>query len=259
LGDSFLIAWIGLVLAAFLLHLAMQSGRRDATGFELPVMALMILAVGAAWLLARSDDGRSVTLISALLVAASALLGLVFNAAVARQAEARARAERIRDIHRALYADIAAQAANLVSHAALEAERDAMLPRIEEGYIPLILHEPNSGLFSEVRKEIHILPRSTIDPIVSFYRQTDAIRALIDDMRGETFRDRASVAQRKAIYSDLIEVRKAALDFAIASLDIIEVYAKNGPEAALRRYHGLRDGALPGFSSRPGAGPSGPL
>lgn len=258
MSEPFFIGWIGLVVAATLLHLSMRAGRGGGSGYDLPVLALMILALGAAWVLARSGDPQTITLISALLVAASALLGLVFNAAVARQAEARNRAERIRDIHRALYAEIAAQAANLVNHEALEAEKKAMLPRIAKGHVPLVLHEADPGLFAEVRKEIHILPRSTIDPIVNYYRQLDAIRTLIEDMRGETFRTHANADQRAAIYSDLIDMRKAALDFALASMALISVYAHHGPFVARKRYHELRNADLPGFSTRQGADRSGP-
>lgn len=143
------------------------------------------------------------------------------------------RAERIRDVHRALYAEIGAYLHNLGSEAQLDRARDSVLARMREDdlYRPLIPTEREQTIFAAIVTEIHILPRTTIDPVVLFHRQLGAIAALIEDMRSDAFR-RALPWQREAIYSDYIEMKKQALRYGEYALRLITVYADHGAEAA---------------------------
>ncbi|MGR3757104.1 MAG: hypothetical protein ACU0AT_07765 [Tranquillimonas sp.] len=166
------------------------------------------------------------------------------------------RAERIRDVHRALYAEIGAYLHNLGSEAQLDGFREAMLDRMRDpAYLPLIPSEREQTIFAAIVGEIHVLPRTTIDPVVLFHRQLGAIAALIDDMRSDAFA-RATSGQRQAIYSDYIEMKKQALRYGEYALRLITVYADHGAEAA--KDEERRINAESGRVSSPAADPSAP-
>jgi hypothetical protein len=167
------------------------------------------------------------------------------------------RAERIRDVHRALYAEIGAYLHNLGSEAELDAARDELLARMEAdaAYVPLIPTEHAQEIFAAIVNEIHILPRTTIDPVVLFHRQLSAIAALIADMRSDAFRQ-ATPRQRRAIYADYIEMKKQALRYGVYALRLITVYANDGAEAAKAEELRINEGRPP--LNTPGAAPSGP-
>ena len=149
------------------------------------------------------------------------------------------RAERLRDAHRAVYAEISAYLANLVSAEALGAHREATVARMrsDPAFVPFVPRARADRVFEALVGSIHILPRVTIDPIVTYYSHVDAIGALTDDMRGPEF---AALApdRRIAIFEDYMAMKALALDYGRHALRLIEVYAdkgKAGAEAEARR------------------------
>ena len=102
--------------------------------------------------------------------------------------------------------------------------------------------------------EIHILPRTSIDPIVAYFSQLAALDALIEDMRGETFKTLSPV-RRAEVYSDYIDLKRQAKDYGDYALEMIEAYAKGGRIAAEQRDTALRQAAEK--VNTPGADPSG--
>ena len=108
-----------------------------------------------------------------------------------------------------------------------------MLARIVEGdgFAPFIPRERNDTVFAALLPNIHILPRSTIDPVVQYYSQLAAQDALADDMRGESFRT-MSPQRRAALYRDYIGLKLRALDYGNEALATIDAYAGSGPRKA---------------------------
>lgn len=168
-------------------------------------------------------------------VIAGAFLGVGWfvNGWQNRRAAADQRAERLRDVHRALYAEIGATLANLESEAALETHRAGIVARMQADpeFIPFVPREHGDRVFASVVENIHVLPRVTIDPIVAFYTQLASIAALADDMRGLRY-PTLEPARRAAIYHDYIEMKKQAFAFGLHALALIATYARDGKTAA---------------------------
>ncbi|MGB3554606.1 MAG: hypothetical protein WBA25_08205 [Jannaschia sp.] len=194
-------------------------------------------AAAATWNWFAALDAR---IWQALIAGTFLAFGWVYNG-MRNRADTRAqRAERLRDAHRAIFAEIAVNLDNLRSAERLDAHRKQMVARmnVDADYVPLIPHQRHDKLFRALEQEIHILPRVTIDPIVRYYSQMDAISAVIDDMRGQAYR-RLPQARRIAMFSDYIDMRKQALEFGRIANSLIEIYAregKDGAEAAARRF-----------------------
>ncbi|WP_116086733.1 hypothetical protein [Tropicimonas sp. IMCC34011] len=156
------------------------------------------------------------------------------------------RAERIRDIHRALFAEISAHVHNLGSEALLDGYEAQMAERFaaEPSHVPLIPTEQDDMIFRAVTGEIHILTRTSIDAVVLFYRQLRAIATLARDMRSTAFAN-AETSSKLVMYGDYIEMKKQALRYGLIALRLIEVYAEDGPEAARLDERAIRDGLVP--------------
>lgn len=124
----------------------------------------------------------------------------------------RLRQDRVRDMQRALFAEIRANVAAL-RRDDLEAYGAEIAQRIEDepGYFPSIPTEARDTIFRAIIKDIHVLPRDTIDPLVLYYSQLNAIGASIADLRQldpvKTGPERAA-----ALYLDYIAMKREALD-----------------------------------------------
>lgn len=194
----------------------------------------------------------------AVVAGAFVALGWVFNGWQNRREAANLRAERLRDVHRALYAEIGANLSNLVSAENLEDECRAGLEQIRaedplSPYVPFIGRENRDQIFEAVVGDIHVLPRTSIDAVVPYYAQLSAISAMVDDLRGPTY---ASLSQdrRMRVYEDYMAMKQQALLFGNHALRMIKSYADDGPEAAKILEESLKKAA----SSRPAVGRSAP-
>lgn len=128
-----------------------------------------------------------------------------------RRRDAANRAERVRDVQRALFAEIRAYVSalrrqNLETYGAEIARRI----EAEPGYFPTIPTEANDAIFRAIIGEIHVLPRDTIDPLVLYYSQLNAIAAAISDVRAL---DPATVQPERAaaMYRVYLAVKRDAL------------------------------------------------
>lgn len=160
-------------------------------------------------------------------------VGWIFNGWQNRRAAARLRAEKLRDYHRAIYAEIGANLANLWDTPRLEGYRDRMVKRMEDdpAFVPFIPIERHDAVFDALIAEVHILPRQTIDPIVLYYAQVKSVAALASDMRAEGF---AQLAQdrRIAMYRDYIAMKVQLLAFGRYANAMINAYSNGGADAA---------------------------
>lgn len=138
-----------------------------------------------------------------------------------RRRDANLRASRVRDVQRALFAEIRAYLAvlrrdDIGEYGAQIAQRIMDEP----GYFPVIPSEHNDAIFRAIVSEIHILPRDTVDPIVLYYSQLNAISALIDDLR---VLDVARIGAERAssIYRDYISMKIEAIELGDHALEAI--------------------------------------
>lgn len=159
--------------------------------------------------------------------------GWIFNGWQNRRDAANLRAERLRDAHRAIFAEIEVHLQNLWEDEAIRTDGAAVIERMdfEPGFVPFIPRAPGDRLFRALETEIHILPRVTIDPIVAYYSQLSAVDSLTEDMRGETFRG-FEADRRASIYADYIAMRKQMVVFGRRANRLIKIYAAEGKDAA---------------------------
>lgn len=139
-----------------------------------------------------------------------------------RRREAKARAERVRDVQRAIFAEIRAYVGALRDED-LAGYGEAMAERIENepGFVPIIPMESNDAIFRAIIGDLHILPRDTIDPIVVYYSQLNAITASIADLRAL---DPSKVKPQEAaqMYRDYIAFKREALMLGAETLIAID-------------------------------------
>ncbi|MCO6381247.1 hypothetical protein [Oceanicola sp. 502str15] len=161
--------------------------------------------------------------------------GWFVNGLLNRREAAALRREKLRDMHRALYAEIGNNLANLWDDERIESYAEGIVERMQGDpqFVPLIPREHNDTVFDVLLPDIHVLPRQTIDPIVAYYSQLKSIAALVDDMRGESFKSMAQT-RRIAMYHDYIEMKKQALSFGRYANAVIDAFGKGGREAAER-------------------------
>ena len=147
------------------------------------------------------------------------------------------RHERLRDVHRALRAEITHYLKTLGDVAYLTRERDDMLERMEgaEAYVPFIPRERNDAVFRAIVGEIHLLPRSSVGPVVAYYSQITALETMIEDLRGEAFKA-LTPTRRGAVYGDFMGLKLRALEYGDQAIDLIDTYTDKGAKAAERRY-----------------------
>ena len=180
------------------------------------------------------SDSRT---ISALIGAFVVLVGWLFTFYRESHARQMSRKERIRDVQRALYAEIRAYVA-VLKRDQLDDYREDMIEKMRgkdgkgRDFIPLIPRERNDMMFRAIVNEIHILPRSSIDPVALYYSQLAAIAALIDDLRSPEFKD-MDRARRIQMYSDYIDMKKEALDLGEEAMLMIATYASGGRDAVV--------------------------
>lgn len=138
-----------------------------------------------------------------------------------RRRDAKLRAERVRDVQRALFAEIRAYLA-VLRRDDVGSYGEGIRQRIltEPGYFPIIPTERNDAIFHAIVGEIHVLPRDTVDPIVLYYSQLNAIAAMISDLR-ELDVAKIGAERAAAMYRDYISMKLEALEMGDHALTAI--------------------------------------
>ena len=184
-----------------------RAGLLWVFGLAVPLLLVAVLnAIPLDWSNSRTQQAA----IAALMVASGWFAGFMLRE-ISQQI---GRTERLRDLHRALYSEIQHNLDNLGSEDDLKAHAEKMLARMEEGdgFVPFIPRERNDTVFQAVVGDLHILPRTSIDPVVRYYSQLAALDAMVEDTRGETFKE-ISPRRRGEIYSDYIALRMRLVEF----------------------------------------------
>jgi hypothetical protein len=91
----------------------------------------------------------------------------------------------------------------------------------DPSFTPFLPHAPPMLIFSEIVKEIHILPTEIIDAVVLFYAHIATIAQLTIDLKSEYFN--ALPRERKArFYMDYYDLLLFTRELADEALDILE-------------------------------------
>ncbi len=168
----------------------------------------------------------------ALIAGSFVALGWVVNGWRNRREARTRRRERVRDVQKAIYAEIRAYL-EVLRRDRLDTYGANILSRIKSGgdgthkFVPFIPTEHNSIVFEAIVEDIHVLPRATIDPIVLYYSQLTAINALIADLRSDGYAN-MDAGRRAAMYADYISMKVAALEMGEDALQEIELYDEFG-------------------------------
>ena len=159
-----------------------------------------------------------------LLVAGSALFGLVFNAAVARQTDYRRREEKRRDMRRALRAEIEDFVRELIL---TEEKRDpALVARAftqDPNFVPFVIASRRDKVFSTVLTQLEVLDDSQVETVVRFY----ALHEKVVDMavRIETPEYAKLATQRRlAVLDSLHRIEHLLIDY---GLDVLATLGDN--------------------------------
>jgi len=170
-------------------------------------------------------------LIAGVVIAAGWLTSAVF----AEIGKSRYKDERLRDYHKALYAEIGNALRAMWDEGRSENITNSIVEKMEANpeFVPFIPREHHDHVFNALLDEIEVLPRQTIDAIVAYYSLIKSIDALSDDMRGDRF---ASLEQsrRIAIYNDYSAMRNQAFALGQHALRLIKAYSEGGAGAAER-------------------------
>lgn len=171
--------------------------------------------------------------VQALIAGVFVALGWVVNGIANRRRDAKQRAERVRDVQRALFAEIRAYLASLKSVDlrvyGADIERRILAG---DGYFPVIPTEKSDHVYRAIIGDIHVLPRQVIDPVVLYYNQLSTISALIDDLRaldaGKIGPERAA-----AMYRDYIALKIEAVDLGEEALVMMGGWLVGGRERVI--------------------------
>ena len=241
----------GAVLCAAVLALwkeARTAGLIIAQFFLTIGLPVMVILGALTWVslpfLSRLETGIQQAMIAGLVIA----VGWLTTAIFAELAKARSRAERLRDYHKAIYAEIGNTLESLWDVDETQVYVDQIVKRMQEeaGYVPFIPREQHDHVYDAVITEIDVLPRQTIDAIVAYYSLIKSVSAMAEDMRGETFRTLAR-DRRLAMYSDYVGMRKQAFVFGKYALRLIKAYSDGGAAAA-EKVINSRDAGLSAMS-----------
>ncbi|UWQ20656.1 hypothetical protein [Jannaschia sp. W003] len=179
--------------------------------------------------------GLDARIAQALIAGAVVAAGWLVNGWRNRADARRLRAERLRDAHKALFAEIRDVCAAYWLEGRAEEHAAGLVARMEAdpAFVPFVPREVHGPIYAAMIPQIDILPRQTIDWIVAFYALLRSVEAMAEDMRGERFAT-LEPDRRIAIYRDYIAMRIRAFGYGQRALKLIEAYARGGPEAAER-------------------------
>ena len=187
--------------------------------------------------------GIDARIVQAVIAGGVVALGWLVAGWQSRREAARLRAEKLRDAHKAIFAEIRNACADFWDEGEADDRTAALLARMEADpdFTPFVPREIHDRVFAAILPEIYVLPRQTIDVIVSFYALVDSIAALVEDMRGDRFAT-LEVERRQDVYRSYVDMRRRAFAVGQRALKLIDAYSKSGPAGAGRLLRQLTAG-----------------
>ncbi|QIR84794.1 hypothetical protein [Paracoccus sp. AK26] len=142
-----------------------------------------------------------------------------------------ARAERVRDVQGALYAEIRVHVATLKGQnlPRYGAEVEALILK-DDGFFPVIPTEHNDRLFSAIVEDIHVLPFRVVDPVVQYYNQLSTIGAMIADLRALRL-DSMGAVRAARMYRHYIEMKIEAIALGEEAMAFLVTHLTGGRAA----------------------------
>ena len=208
------------------------SARRVIVPFLFRIVLPVAILLGAPLVVVSQVVDLNDRLWQALIAGLVIATGWLTSALFTELGKARGRAERLRDYHKAIYAEIGNTLQSLMDGGA--AGQD-VLTRMEadSSFEPFIPKEQHSHIYDAIVAEIDILPRQTIDVVVAYYSLIKSISALSEDMRGDAFKA-LEPERRRVVYADYTQMREQAFRFGQYALGAIKAYSDGGAAAAER-------------------------
>lgn len=231
--------WLVFGIAALLLVVAWIYGdeariaRRFVLRFfltiALPVVAMLGVPLFLVAVFLDLDPRLWQALIAGLVISTGWLTAAIFT----EQGKTRLKAERLRDYHKAIYAEIGTSVSALWDEGNSDTYVETILNRMEAepDFVPFIPREKHDHIYDAIVQEIDVLPRLTIDPIVAYYSQIKSISALADDMRDVRYQDLAP-DRRVLVYRDYADMRNQAFAYGQYALRLITAFSDGGSAAA---------------------------
>lgn len=122
-------------------------------------------------------------LVTAIVGGGVVAAGWFWTHLLSRRRDVLLRRDRVNDMQRALLAEIRAHVVVLERQTADTAYETVMDRMLSEGYAPILPHDANDQIFRAVVGDVHMLPETTIDPVVRYYRLLTVRSALGQDVR----------------------------------------------------------------------------
>ena len=195
----------------------------------LPVLLLLgvpIILLASAF---EADWQLFQALVAGLVIALGWLTTSIFNELERK----RARAERLRDYHKALYAEIQNSLDTLYQGGEAENYAADIVRSMEADphFLPFVPQERHDTVFSALLDNIEVLPRQTIDAIISYYSVMESVSAQAADMRSPAYAELPQ-HRRVLIYKDYFDRRKWAFKLGQYTLGVIKAFSDGGAQAA---------------------------
>jgi len=84
---------------------------------------------------------------------------------------------------------------------------------LDESYVPFVPREASTIIFDVVINEIHVLPHSTIRPVVTYYKQLKRIAFIVEDLRSAGY-SKLSRDRKFEVYLDYLGMIRRSLRLA---------------------------------------------
>jgi len=226
-------------LAVGAISLALYAGREAKTSrhviiqfvFRIVVPFVCVLGLPLVFVgqFFQMDARVWQALIAGVVIAAGWLTSAVF----AEIAKSRTKDEKLRDYHKALFAEIRDTLAAFDAGGTIAETTEALIEKMQTDpeFIPFIPRESHDRVYTALLSDIEVLPRQTIDAIVAYYSLIGSIAALADDMRGGSFKD-MDQPRRLLMYQDYLAMRERAFSYGEYALALIDAYSEGGASKA---------------------------
>ncbi|MEM9580415.1 MAG: hypothetical protein AAF891_06980 [Pseudomonadota bacterium] len=227
------LAACAILVIAFLISEDAPVARRVFARFLFNIALPLAVIIGVPLMVLASLTDLPVQLWAAIVAGSVIATGWLTSTIFAELGRTQAKAERLRDYHKALYAEIGNTLAAYYVDGQAQAFADEIIEKMtrDADFVPFIPRETHDRVFSALVDEIEVLPRQTIDAVISFYGLVASIGALSGDMRGERFQQ-LEQDRRIVMYRDYIEMRLRAARMGEYTLRLIKAYSEGGAASA---------------------------
>jgi len=164
----------------------------------------------------------------------AALIAAIFGILREKHFDGKRRHERVKDIQIALLAEIRAYVA-VLKRDRLDEFEQGMLARMQgdKDFVPFIPREKNDTVFQAILVDIHILPESSIDPVVVYYSQIVAIAEMALDMRTTMFA-KLEMQRRMDVYRNFISMKQEAVVLGLEAELMLDLHIRSGSQGVDR-------------------------